>query len=116
VRASGGDLLRAAEQLLPLTESTADISAPAAGSARIYLLTQAGLRSIEASIERINEVDARFGAVYFAAHRLVATIERVGAGHALEAEINRVFGVEEIPVSGANACLSVGNVVRRLQN
>jgi hypothetical protein len=115
VRVSAIEMLEAAARLLELSQPTEVTDAPLPGDVCIYLLTLNGLHSVSASLDRINELDPKFGAVYFAAQRLVSTIERVGAGHSLVAEINRALGLEERLASGAEQCLSVGNVVRRLQ-
>ena len=115
VRTTANEMLAAASRLFDISQLTESTDAPKPGDVCIYLLAQQGLRSMVVSLDRINEVDPRFGSVYFAGQRLMATIERVGAGHSLMAEINRALGVEEHPASGAEQCLSVGNAVRRLQ-
>lgn len=125
VRRAGVDLLQLAERSLPLTTFTDDIELPPAGTVRFYLLTRRGLRLAQVELERINAVDARLGLLYFAGQRLLAAIERVGAGQSLAQEIRLAFGLIEAQVpggaahddrsSGAERCLSVGNVVRHLR-
>jgi hypothetical protein len=125
VRWAAADLLQLAERALPLTAPTADLSMPRAGQVRCYLLTPNGLHLVEAPYDDIAKIDERLGVLYFAGQRVIAAIERVGAGQSLAQEIRLALnamnpnpGVEDQPrhcAQGDEQCLSVGNVVRRLR-
>jgi hypothetical protein len=126
VRQAGSELLRLAELTLSLSTFTNDVALPQEGVVRFYFLTRAGIRYVQTSLEEINKVDQRLSELYFAGQRLLAVIERVGAGQSLAQEIrltlnemeNGALGNKEkrdCDKLGANECLSVGNVVRRLR-
>jgi hypothetical protein len=126
VRWAGADLLQIAEKSRLLAAATSDIALPPEGYVRFYLLTRDGLSSVQTRLEDINKIDERLGVLYFAGQRVLAAIERVGAGQSLAQEIRVALnaltgnssGVKDESVhydTGDGPCLSVGNVVRRLR-
>jgi hypothetical protein len=123
VRWAGADLLQIAEKSLPLTAPTDDLHLPPEGHVRCYLLTRNGLHFIQAPLADIGKLDERLGALYFAGQRVIAAIERVGAGQSLAQEIRVAINAMNPNLGdplrectqGEQQCLSVGNVVRRLR-
>jgi hypothetical protein len=125
VRWAAADLLQIAENSLPLTQPTDDLSLPPEGQVRCYLLTRTGLHAVQAALVDIGSVDERLGILYFAGQRVITAVESAGAGQSLAQEIRLALntlqpgsdGVDQ-PRAGAEGeeqCLSVGNVVRRLR-
>jgi hypothetical protein len=126
VRQESADLLALAAGALPLTIATDDTELPPPGTIRFYLFARDGLHCTQTPLEYINRADERLGRLYFCGQRVLATIERVGAGQSLAHEIQIVLssidgkssGVQDYPQDdepGDPLCLSVGNVVRRLR-
>jgi hypothetical protein len=126
VRSAAADFLQIADKALALTSPSADLGLPPEGYVRCYLLTNTGLRSVQAPLEEIGKIDERLGVLYFAAQRVISAIERVGAGQSLAQEIRLALNAINANPSGVadaasaaslgdEQCLSVGNVVRRLR-
>jgi hypothetical protein len=130
VRAAGTELLRLATQILPQTEASSVTTLPPAGLVRFYILTRDGLRSTQTRLEDIN-LSEPLSALFFSGQRVLAAIERTGAGQSLAQEIrlalnaiqqqsphNETNHVRERTYAdhyGDEQCLSVGNVVRLLR-
>jgi hypothetical protein len=129
VRAAGAELLKLANNVLELTEATTTTSLPPAGFVRFYLLIGDELRSAQTRLEEINHSEP-LGVLFFAGQRVLAAIERAGAGQSLAHEIRlalnalhqKTQGDEPSEVRdtthadyGDEQCLSVGNVVRLLR-
>jgi len=123
VRWAGADLLQIAEKSLPLTAPTDVLELPSEGQVRCYLLTRTGLHAVQAPLADIGKIDERLNLLYFAGQRVIAAIERVGAGQSLAQEIRVALNAMNSNLGdpsreckqGDEQCLSVGNVVRRLR-
>lgn len=118
VRLAVTELLRAADLALPQAVAAPDQKSPPANSLRCFLLTIRGVHSLQATLEAANRNDSPLGALYFAGLHLLQTVERVGAGHSLQTEIDialRGRTAAHKPTHGIEPCLSVGNAVRRLR-
>jgi hypothetical protein len=115
VRIEGTHLLSIATNSLELATPSGDFGYPPPHHVRFYFLTIGGPRSAQVRLEQLNAVDAQLSALYFAAQRVINTIERVGAGQSIEQEIRIARSATlSTPTTGSPSCLSVGNVVRRL--
>lgn len=129
VRAAGAELLKLANHVVDLTDTTTITALPPAGYVRFYLLIGDELRSAETRLEEINHSET-LGALFFAGQRVLAAIERAGAGQSLAHEIRLALNAlhqqtqngepREVRDTvhadyGDEQCLSVGNVVRLLR-
>jgi hypothetical protein len=128
VRAEAAEVLHLAKQAFPLATLSDDMTPPPPGLVRFYFLTAEGPCSVETRLENINAIDERLGKLYFGAQRVLAVVERVGAGQSLAQEIRVALNsagkddVRDADLSDdamndgeEERCWSVGNVVRRLR-
>ena len=129
VRAAGAELLKLANNVLDLTDTTTITTLPPSGFVRFYLLIRDELRSAQTRLEEINHSEP-LGTLFFAGQRVLAAIERAGAGQSLAHEIRLALNAlhQKTPDNdspdvrepahadyGDEQCLSVGNVVRLLR-
>jgi hypothetical protein len=123
VRRAGADLLQIAQKSLSLAAPTDDLALPSEGQVRCYLLARDGLHAVQVPLDAIGKTDEHLRLLYFAGQRVIAAIERVGAGQSLAQEIRLALNAASPHVGnspsecsqGDEQCLSVGNVVRRLR-
>ena len=117
VRREAAILLHAAEEHLPLCGLATERLPPPPGNVRCFFLTPDNVLLAEIPLAEVTLIGAPLFSLYTAGLRVVQTIERTGAGIALDREIERAM-VESsscVRESEAKTCLSVGNVVRRLR-
>jgi hypothetical protein len=118
VRVAAVEFLQAAELTLPVSTPTDDLAAPDPNTARCFLLTNEGVRSLQSPLQAAHRNDSPLGAAYVAGLHLLQVVERVGAGRSLQAEIDEAMHGNANSTSfatGIEPCLSVGNAVRRLR-
>jgi hypothetical protein len=118
VQRVAADLLQVAERVLPETIAATEHALPTTNHVRLFLLTDAGWRMTQTTLDLAQRSDTPVGLIYFAGQRLVQTVERVGSGHSLQTEIESALGNSKALraiTTGNEPCLSVGNAVRRLR-
>ncbi|MBC7982634.1 MAG: hypothetical protein H7Y02_02150 [Candidatus Obscuribacterales bacterium] len=111
------ELLRSSERYLPASTEVTAPATPSLGNATLFFLTPSGIRATSLLSDELGRHGTNCE-LYFAAQRLIQTVERVGAGHSLKQEIERaLMEIQACNTSqhGAEQCLSVGNVVCRLR-
>jgi len=118
VSTSAATLLRVAESVLPESQATANKSLPPPNSVRCFFLTREGLRTSQATLQSAHRNDSALGALYVAGLHLLQIIERSGAGHSLQAEIelaSRDRAAVPTSTRDTQPCMSAGNAARRLR-
>lgn len=116
VRCAAKELLEISARCLDLAVPSDDCAYPPTGAIRFFLLHAAERRVVQIRLEELNARDGHLGVLYFAGQRVIHTIERVGAGQSIRAEIQlAAYASRLVQTPEESICWSAGNAARRLR-
>lgn len=116
VRLAAGRMTDLAQQFAEVFPVTRETPLPTSGMTHFYLLTRSGLRRTEMPSVQLAEGESELAKLYWAGHRLIETVETLGAGRDLLDEMLITEENEKRAGRRGRGCRIpsyVGNAVRR---